>query len=141
MERLSGKSIFEATYYRESQLTRLVNLFAHVDIERWRLGMKVLEVGAGLGHLGDAFADLGFDVTSTTADPNTFKPCVPGDASRLSSTLTNSTTLASTESTPSTWCSVLAFCTIWHIPKFLEWCGRDVKILLLETAVATTLEQ
>ena len=63
-ERLSGKSIFEASHYRESNLTRLVNLFAHADVERWR-GMRVLEVGAGLGHLGDAFADLGFDVTST----------------------------------------------------------------------------
>jgi len=63
-ERLSGKSIFEAGYYRESVLTRLVNLFAHTDVEKWR-GMRVLEVGAGLGHLGDAFVHLGFDVTST----------------------------------------------------------------------------
>src|SRR5215469_15243086 len=64
LERLSGKSIFEVSHYRESNLTRMSNLFAHVDLERWRR-MKVLEVGAGLGFLGDAFSSLGFDVTST----------------------------------------------------------------------------
>lgn len=54
--------------YRESELTRLANLFAHVDLARYK-GMKVLEVGAGLGRLGEAFALLGFDVTSSDGRP------------------------------------------------------------------------
>ena len=71
-ERLLGRSVFEASYYRESQYTRLMNLFAHVDVDRWK-GMRMLEVGAGLGHLGEAFQQLGFEVKSTDGRPEHVK--------------------------------------------------------------------
>lgn len=65
---LARRPVFELDYYRESELARLANLFAHVNLEDWN-GARILEVGAGLGHLGDYFAALGFDVTSTDGRP------------------------------------------------------------------------
>ena len=65
---LTGAPVFESDYYRQSELTRLVNLFACVDLDQWK-GLKVLEVGAGFGHIGAIFSQLGFDVTSTDGRP------------------------------------------------------------------------
>ena len=61
---LGGRTAFETPAYREAGLARLANLFAHADVERWA-GYRVLEVGAGLGQLGDGFRHLGFQVTSS----------------------------------------------------------------------------
>lgn len=64
IEFLSKKYIFDMNHYREAELSRLMNLFAHIDLEQWK-GMRILEVGAGIGHIGSVFINLGFDVTST----------------------------------------------------------------------------
>ena len=132
VERLSGKSIFEAGYYRESQLTRLLNLFAHVDIERWR-GMKILEVGAGLGHLGDAFARLGFDVTSTDgrAEHVEAMKARGRQAFVLDLDRTGVDEVGDFD-------LILAFGVLYHLARpeeFLQSCGKQAKVLLLETAV------
>ncbi len=131
-ERLSGKSIFEASHYRESNLTRLVNLFAHADVERWR-GMRVLEVGAGLGHLGDAFADLGFDVTSTDGRQEHVEAMRARgrESSVLDLDLTGVNEAGDFE-------LILAFGVLYHLAhpeEFLHSCGKTAKVLLLETAV------
>jgi SAM-dependent methyltransferase len=131
-ERLSGKSIFEARYYRESQLTRLANLFAHVDVERWR-GMKVLEVGGGLGHLGDAFVHLGFDVTSTDGRPEHVEAMKA--RGRQAFVLDLDTTGIDEVGD---FDLVLAFGVLYHLAQpeqFLRSCGKAAQVLLLETAV------
>jgi len=137
LERLSGKSIFEASYYRESNLTRLVNLFAHADVERWR-GMRVLEVGAGLGHLGDAFADLGFDVTSTDGRQEHVEAMRARgrESFVLDLDLTGVNEAGDFE-------LVLAFGVLYHLAhpeEFLHSCGKAAKVLLLETAVCDRRE-
>lgn len=138
VERLAGKSIFEASYYRESNLTRLVNLFAHVDVERWR-GMKVLEVGAGLGFLGDAFADLGFEVAST--DGRSEHVDAMRARGRESFVLDLDTTGVDQAGTG--FDLVLAFGVLYHLAqpeKFLHSCGKAARVLLLETAVCDRRE-
>jgi SAM-dependent methyltransferase len=137
LERLSGKSIFEASHYRESNLTRLVDLFAHVDVEKWR-GMKVLEVGAGLGHLGDAFADLGFEVTSTDGRPEHVEAM--GARGRASFVLDLDKVQASDFDG---YDLVLAFGVLYHLAQpeeFLRACGKGARVLLLETAVCDRAE-
>jgi SAM-dependent methyltransferase len=131
-ERLSGKSPFEARYYRESQLTRLANLFAHVDLEPWR-GMKVLEVGAGLGHLGDAFTQLGFDVTSTDGRPEHVEAMKARGRKAFVLDLDKAGVDDAGE-----FDLVLAFGVLYHLAQpeqFLQGCGRRAQVLLLETAV------
>jgi Methyltransferase domain len=136
-ERLSGKTAFEARYYRESQLTRLANLFAHVDLERWR-GMRILEVGAGLGHLGDAFAQLGFDVTSTDGRPEHV------DAMRARGREAFVLDLDTTGvDEVGDYDVILAFGVLYHLAqpeKFLRSCGNGSQVLLLETAVCDAAE-
>jgi SAM-dependent methyltransferase len=137
LERLSGKSIFEASYYRESNLSRLANLFAHADVERWR-GMRVLEVGAGLGHLGDAFADLGFDVTSTDGRQEHVEAMRA--RGRESFVLDLDTTGVNEAGDFEL---VLAFGVLYHLAhpeEFLHSCGKTAKVLLLETAVCDRRE-
>ncbi|HEX3926018.1 MAG TPA: methyltransferase domain-containing protein [Streptosporangiaceae bacterium] len=137
LERLSGKSIFEASHYRESNLTRLVDLFAHVDVEKWR-GMKILEVGAGLGALGDAFADLGFEVTSTDGRPEHVE-AMKGRG-RESFVLDLEKAQASDFDG---YDLVLAFGVLYHLAQpeeFLQACGKGAKVLLLETAVCDRAE-
>jgi SAM-dependent methyltransferase len=139
-ERVSGKSIFEATYYRESQLTRLTNLFAHTDLERWS-GMSVLEVGAGLGHLGDAFAQLGFDVTSTDGRPEHVQAMQ--DRGRRSFVLDLDQLDNSDVGPDLRFDVILCFGVLYHLAqpaRFLEWCGRAARVLLLETAVCDRSE-
>jgi SAM-dependent methyltransferase len=136
-ERLSGKSIFEARYYRESQLTRLVSLFAQVDIEQWR-GMRILEVGAGLGHLGEAFAQLGFDVTSTDGRPKLVEAMRA--RGRRAFVLDLDTTGVDEVGD---FDLVLAFGVLYHLARpehFLRSCGKRARVLLLETAVCDAAE-
>jgi SAM-dependent methyltransferase len=132
LERLSGRSVFEARYYRESELSRLVNLFAHCDIERWR-GMRVLEVGAGLGHLGDAFAHLGFDVTSTDGRPEHV------EAMRARGRHSFVLDLDQVDvDEAGDFQLVLAFGLLYHLQRpedFVRSCAVKGKVLLLETVV------
>jgi SAM-dependent methyltransferase len=136
-ERLSGKSIFSARYYRESQLTRLMNLFAHVDLERWK-GLKVLEVGSGLGDLGNAFTQLGFDVTSTDGRPEHVESMKA--RGRKSFVLDLDSTGVDEAGD---YDIVLAFGVLYHLARpeeFLRSCGKRAKVLLLETAVCDRTE-
>jgi hypothetical protein len=136
-ERLSGKSVFETSYYRESQLTRLVNLFAHVDLDRWR-GMNVLEVGAGQGHLGDVFVKLGFDVTSTDGRPEHVASMQK--RGRKAFILDLDTTRVDDVGD---FGIILCFGVLYHLAKpeeFLRSCGTRSRVLLLETAVCDANE-
>ena len=137
VERLSGRSIFEAGYYRESQLTRLLNLFAHVDLDRWR-GMRILEVGSGLGHLGDAFAQLGFDVTSTDGRPEHVAEMKK--RGRQSFVLDLDSTGVDEAGD---YDLVLSFGVLYHLARpeeHLISCGKRAKVLLLETAVCDRID-
>jgi len=137
LERVSGRSIFEASYYRESQLTRLVNLFAFNDVERWR-GMRVLEVGAGLGHLGDAFTHIGFDVSSTDGRPEHV------EAMRMRGR--ESFVLDLDEvgvDQVGDFELILAFGVLYHLARpeeFLRSCAVKGRVLLLETVVCDERE-
>jgi SAM-dependent methyltransferase len=137
VERLLGRSVFEASYYRESQYTRLMNLFAHVDLDRWK-GMRVLEVGAGLGHLGEAFQQLGFDVKSTDGRPEHVKAMNARglDASILDLNAASVDDFRGFD-------IVLAFGVLYHLDqpdRFLRACGEASPVLLLESAVCDDAE-
>jgi hypothetical protein len=137
LERLSGKSIFEVSHYRESNLTRMSNLFAHVDLERWRR-MKVLEVGAGLGFLGDAFSSLGFDVTSTDGRAEYVEAM---QARGRESFVLDLDKTAVDE--VGDFEIILAFGVLYHLAhpeEFLRSCAKNAKVLLLETAVCDRRE-
>jgi SAM-dependent methyltransferase len=137
LERLSGRSIFEASYYRESELTRLLNLFAQVDVEKWR-GMRVLEVGAGLGHLGDAFADLGFDVTSTDGRPEHVEAMTARGRRSFVLDLDRGGVDEAGD-----FDLVLAFGVLYHLTRpddFIRSCAQHADVLLLETAVVDRSE-
>ncbi len=130
--RLAGRTVFESALYRESELTRLMNLFAHVDLERWK-SMKVLEVGAGPGHIGDAFVHLGFDVTSTDGRPEYVERM--NARGRKSFVLdldrTGADELAAFD-------LIIAFGVLYHLSepdRFIRNCGKTAKVLLLETVV------
>lgn len=137
MERLSGKSVFETGYYRESELTRLLSLFAHTDIDVWR-DMRILEVGAGLGHIGDAFAQLGFDITSTDGRAEHVEAM--RKRGRKSFVLDLDT--ASVDDAGD-FDLILAFGVLYHLARpeeFLLSCGKRARVLLLETAVCDSAE-
>jgi SAM-dependent methyltransferase len=131
-ERLLGRSVFEASYYRESQYTRLMNLFAHVDLDHWK-GKRVLEVGAGLGQLGEAFRQVGFDVRSTDGRPEHVKAMKARglDAAVLDLNAATADDFRGFD-------IVLAFGVLYHLDqpdRFLHACGEASSILLLESAV------
>lgn len=129
---LARRPVFELPYYRESELSRLMNLFAHVDLDAWR-GMKVLEVGAGLGHIGDVFAELGFEVTSTDGRPE--------HVERMKARGRDAFVLdldAAGIGGARGYDIVVAFGVLYHLKepeKFLRSCADDCRILLLESAV------
>jgi len=128
---LAGKRIFDTVYYRESELTRLMNLFAQVDLDRWR-GMRVLEVGAGPGRLGDAFVKLGFSVTSSDGRPEHVDNLRARGRNAFVLDLDRTPVDASGE-----FDLILAFGVLYHLAQpafFIRGC-RKAKVLLLETAV------
>ena len=128
---LAGRTVFDSAYYRESELTRLMNLFAHVDLDRWR-GMQVLEVGAGPGRLGDAFVRLGFSVTSSDGRPEHVDALRARGRNAFVIDLDRTPVDASGE-----FDLILAFGVLYHLAQpafFLRGC-RKAKVLLLETAV------
>lgn len=129
-------SVFESGLYRESELTRLVNLFAHVDLERWR-GLRVLEVGAGHGRLGDAFVELGFDVTSTDGRPENVEHMKA--RGRQAFVLD----LDAEDAAYGDYDLILAFGVLYHLARperFLRACAERAQVLLLETCVTDAAE-
>ncbi len=129
---VSGRPVFEGPLYREAELARLANLFGHVDLEQWK-GLRILEVGAGLGHLGDAFRQLGFDVTSSDGRAE--------HVERMRAAGKNALVLDLDSVDPNIIADfdiVLAFGVLYHLSEpehFLTMCGENAEILLLETAV------
>lgn len=135
--RLTGRNVFELDRYRESELTRLMNLFAHVDVEQWR-NKKILEVGAGLGRIGDVLSELGFDVTSTDG-----RPAYVQEMSRRG----RKAFVLDLESTrvedAGDFDVVVAFGVLYHLSnpqRFLESCGVAAEALLLETVVCDSAD-
>lgn len=129
---LSGRPAFETPLYREATLARLANLFAHADVERWA-GYRVLEVGAGLGQLGDSFRHLGFDVTSSDgrAEHVERMRAAGKEALVLDLDAIEASQLAGYD-------LVLAFGVLYHLSepeRFLAACGESARVLLLESAV------
>lgn len=134
---LSGRPVFNGPLYREAELARLANLFAHADLDRWR-GLRVLEVGAGLGHLGDALRQVGFDVTSSDGRPEHVekmraagKEAVVIDLDAIEPEQLTGYDL------------VLSFGVLYHLAepeRFLNLCGEHARVLLLETAVLDRTE-
>lgn len=135
---LAGRPVFRLPYYRESELSRLANLFAHVDVEEWS-GKRILEVGAGLGHLGDAFEYLGFDVTSTDGRPEHVEQMKARGRRAFLLDLDSDRVGKLDEE----YDLVLAFGVLYHLrepEQFLFACGKMCKILLLESAVSSAEE-
>ena len=134
---LAGRSVFDSTLYREAELARLANLFAHVDIDRWT-GLRILEVGAGLGRIGDAFRYLGFDVTSTDGRPEhvdrmRYRGC---NAFILDLDSVHAEDFAGYD-------IVLAFGVLYHLrepERFLTSCGENARVLLLESCVSDSTQ-
>jgi SAM-dependent methyltransferase len=95
--------------------------------------MRILEVGAGLGHLGEAFAQLGFDVTSTDGRPEHVEAMKA--RGRRAFVLDLDTTGVDEVGD---FDLVLAFGVLYHLARpehFLRNCGKRARVLLLETAV------
>ncbi len=95
--------------------------------------MKVLEVGAGIGHIGAAFAQLGFDVTSTDGRPEYVERMkLEGwKAFVLDLDKTGVDQVGDFD-------LILAFGVLYHLAEpehFLRSCGKKAQVLLLETAV------
>jgi len=133
---LAGRTVFDLPYYRESELARLLNLFAHVDASRWR-GMRVLEVGAGLGRIGEAFHQLGFDITSTDGRSEHVERM--RSRGRKAQVLDLDNPGSSLEGFD----LVLAFGVLYHLGRpesFIQRCGRSARVLVLETVVCDELE-
>lgn len=133
----TGKPFFELGYYREAELTRLLNLFAHVDLERWK-GLKILEVGAGTGNIGVVFAQLGFDVTSTDGRPEHVEYMQGQGRKAFVLDLDNTGVDEAGD-----FDVILAFGVLYHLTepeKFLKSCGKKAKVLLLETIVSDSAE-
>lgn len=133
---LGGGTVFDGVHYRESELTRLLNLFAHADHTRWK-GMRVLEVGAGPGRLGDVFAALGFDVTSSDGRPS--------HVQRMKSRGRKAFVLdldRETVANAGSFDLIVAFGVLYHLQDpsfFLQGC-RNAKVLLIESAVCDSTQ-
>jgi hypothetical protein len=100
--------------------------------------MRMLEVGAGLGHLGDAFAQLGFDVTSTDGRQEHVDEMKARGRKAFVLDL-DSTGVDEAGDFE----IILAFGVLYHLARpeqFLLSCGKRAKILLLESAVVDDTE-
>lgn len=132
VSRCLGRSVFYSSHYHESELTRLMNLFAHADLRDWK-GKRVLEVGAGLGRIGEVFRDLGFDVTSTDGRREFVE--------RMKSKGRQSFVLDLDKTgvdDVGDYELVIAFGVLYHLSepeRFLLSCGRKADVLLLESVV------
>lgn len=132
LHQLAGRHVFDLDRYRESELTRLMNLFAHADIEQWR-EKKILEVGAGLGRIGDVFADLGFEIVSTDNRVEYVEEI--RRRGRNAFVLDLDTTSVEDAGDFDV---ILAFGVLYHLANprmFLDGCGAAAEVLLLETVV------
>src|SRR5438874_7793021 len=130
--RLAGKAPFELDYYRESELRRLLNLFAHVELDDFK-GMNILEVGAGLGRLGAAFVELGFDVTSTDGRPEYVERMKQEGRRAFVLDLDRTSVDEAGE-----FDIVLAFGVLYHLAepeRFLQGCAKASRVLFLESVV------
>jgi SAM-dependent methyltransferase len=135
--RLRGKTPFELPYYRESELRRLLNLFAHVDLEAWR-GMKILEVGAGLGRIGEVFVRLGFDVTSTDGREEYVERMKAEGRKAFVLDLDKTGVDEAGD-----FDIVLSFGVLYHLAepeRFLQGCAKAARVLLLESVVRDAFE-
>jgi SAM-dependent methyltransferase len=134
---LTGTPVFELDYYRESVLARLMNLFAYVDLDKWK-DMQVLEVGAGFGHIGGIFTQLGFDVTSTDGRPEHVAHMQKRGRKAFVLDLD-----ATGVDEAGEFDLILAFGVLYHLAepeRFLHSCGKKAKILVLETSVSDSFE-
>jgi SAM-dependent methyltransferase len=137
LDRLAGRTVFESPGYREAELSRLLTLFAFVDLERWR-GARILEVGAGIGHIGDVFAALapeyGFRVTSSDGRPEHVERMRARGREAVVLDLDTDDLSAAGE-----FDLVLAFGVLYHLAKperFLRGCARIADTLVIESCVA-----
>jgi SAM-dependent methyltransferase len=134
---LAGRTVFDQGLYREAELARLLNLFTHVDLERWR-GMRVLEVGAGLGEIGRVFTQLGFDVTSTDGRAELVE--------RMKARGRNAFVLdldSVSADQIRNYDLVLSFGVLYHLThpeRLLRAAGSSAKALVLESVVCDTAE-
>ena len=134
---LRGKPIFDLSYYREAELSRLMNLFAHIDLDNYQ-GMKVLEVGAGIGHIGDIFRSLGFDVTSSDGRKEYVQKMIDNGRKAVVIDLD-----AIDDKDLEGYDLVISFGVLYHLSKpehFLKTCAKNVKVLFLETSVSDSEE-
>ena len=130
---LSGRLVFDLPHYRESELSRLANMFAHLDVQSMA-GARILEVGAGLGRLGDAFRTLGFDVTSSDARQE-YVDRMRGRGCRAVLLDLDRDDLRSAGEFD----VILAFGVLYHLSepeRFLHNCAATAKTLLLESCVS-----
>lgn len=137
LDRLAGRTVFETPAYREAELARLLALFAFVDLERWR-GARILEVGAGIGHIGDVFVALepeyGFRVTSSDGRPEHVERMRERGREAMVLDLDTDDLSAVGE-----FDLVLAFGVLYHLAdpeRFLRGCARIAGALVLESCVA-----
>jgi SAM-dependent methyltransferase len=129
---LFGESIFTVGYYREPELSRMLNLFAHVNIQTWK-GLKILETGAGHGAMGKLLLDLGYDVTSTDGRvefveimKNTKRKAAVLDVNKQEVSEVGDFDV------------ILSFGLLYHIQNpefFINSCARNCKMMILETVV------
>ncbi len=134
---LARRPVFELPYYREAELARLMNLFAHADLREWA-DLKVLEVGAGLGHIGDVFTHLGLDVTSSDGRPEHVERMKKRGRRAFVLDLDRDGLEKLEE-----FDLIIAFGVLYHLrepERFLMSCGRASRILLLESAVCDSSE-
>jgi hypothetical protein len=129
---LLGESIFTVGYYREAELSRLLNLTAHVNIQSWK-GYKILETGAGHGAMGKIFLDLGYDVTSSDGREEYVK--IMQNQRRKAMLLdVNKQEISDV----GVFDVILSFGLLYHIKEpefFIQSCAKNCKVMVLETVV------
>jgi len=133
---LMTNHLFDMGYYREAESARLMNLFAHIDLEQWQ-GMSVLEVGAGVGNIGKVFINMGFDVTSTDGRPEYVEKMKSEGRKAFVLDLDNTSI-----DEVGQFDIILSFGVLYHLSnpeKHLLGC-HNAKILVLESLVCDTSE-